>query len=825
MKRRFLSFLLLAGWLSGCGEERPVAFRFVDHFKPEMVEGSEEVGRREIPRTEWRFDGTIAATKGKLAATYGWQAGHGVAGLAVREGRLVGRSTLDFPVIHVERTSGLDDPDLVHGVEVRLKVSAGANLALERQSSEKPDIDRAVGRAQGISWQTSTPIIAGEEFRTYTMRPPVPIKSSAVRHLLLRPTDAAGARFEIESVRLIFRKEHLASIPAGVGWHGLRDIYRETLVARAPERIRMELRVPDRPWLDFAVGTIEDRPVTFRVGVKAGGGSGGEILFERTVTTPDRWDTARVDLSEFTGREVTVSLSLAAEQSGAIGFWGAPVVRDDGAEPQRTESAGNRPQGVILIMADTLRGDHLDAYGYHRPTAPVLNSLAKEGALFRDCLAQATWTKVSTPSLLTSLYPSTHGVAEMSDRLPGSATTLAEVFREASFATLSMSSVVFTGEFTNLHQGFEELHERSSIPEEGSKTAREYVDRLLSWLKTHREVPFFVFLHVFDPHDPFEPRKPFNTLWASAERGEEHKKEVEKLKKFIKNPFLKRLGLPNREELRKSGLDREAFISHLHDWYDGSIRGMDAEIERVLGELRTLGLDDKTLIVFTSDHGEEFLEHGGMFHGQSVYGELNNIPLIMYGKGMVPEGVVVDETVQSIDIMPTILELTGLPVPKGVQGRSLVPFFKGSPPTRTASLALWQQGGEDSPPAQVGVARSKVKWDRPAMSEKASIPDNSPVPWDGKIESIAFIKDGWRLIRNRKEGKGEPTYELFDHRNDPLDMKDLAAEKPDLVTQLAADLEAFQQKALDAKLPPDSAGQKAMSKEELERMRSLGYIQ
>ncbi|MCZ6514375.1 MAG: hypothetical protein O6850_00765 [Acidobacteria bacterium] len=151
MKRRFLSFLLLAGWLSGCGEERPVAFRFVDHFKPEMVEGSEEVGRREIPRTEWRFDGTIATTNGKLAATYGWQAGHGVAGLMVREGRLVGRSTLDFPVIHVERTSGLDDPDLVHAVEVRLKVSAGANLALERQSSEKPDIDRAVGRAQGIS--------------------------------------------------------------------------------------------------------------------------------------------------------------------------------------------------------------------------------------------------------------------------------------------------------------------------------------------------------------------------------------------------------------------------------------------------------------------------------------------------------------------------------------------------------------------------------------------------------------------------------------------------------------------------------------------------
>ncbi|MCZ6514705.1 MAG: sulfatase-like hydrolase/transferase, partial [Acidobacteria bacterium] len=402
--------------------------------------------------------------------------------------------------------------------------------------------------------------------------------------------------------------------------------------------------------------------------------------------------------------------------------------------------------------------------------------------------------------------------------------TLAEVFREAGYATLSVSSVPFSGQMTNLHQGFEQLHERSSISEGGSKTAREYVDRLLPWLATHREVPFFVFLHVFDPHDPFEPRKPFNTLWASAERGEEHKKQMEDLKKFIKRPFMKRRALPNDEELKKSGLDREAFLSQLHDWYDGSIRGMGAEIERILGQLRTLDLDDKTLIVFTSDHGEEFLEHGKMFHGQSVYGELSNIPLIMHGAGMVPAGVQVDETVQSIDIMPTILELSGLPVPEGIQGRSLVPFFKGSPPARTASLALWQQGGEDSPPAQVGVAQSKVKWDRPAMSEKAVIPEGAG-PGNESVESIAFLKDGWKLIRNRKEGKGEPTYELFDHRNDPLDAKDLADEKPDLVTQLAADLEAFQQKAWDAKLPPDSAGQKAMSKEELERLRSLGYIQ
>jgi len=152
------------------------------------------------------------------------------------------------------------------------------------------------------------------------------------------------------------------------------------------------------------------------------------------------------------------------------------------------------PRGVILIQADTLRRDHLDAYGYSRPTAPAIARLAKEGELFRNYTVQATWTKVSTPTLMTSLYPSAHTVADFTDRLPAGATTLAEVFREAGFATLSMSSILFTGQFTNLHQGFEEVHESGSLPDQqSSKTARDYVDRLLPWLDAHRDVPFFVF--------------------------------------------------------------------------------------------------------------------------------------------------------------------------------------------------------------------------------------------------------------------------------------------------------------------------------------------
>src|SRR5258706_8998393 len=126
---------------------------------------------------------------------------------------------------------------------------------------------------------------------------------------------------------------------------------------------------------------------------------------------------------------------------------------------------------------------------------------------------------------MTSLYPSTHGVFRIPDRLPASATTIAEVFREAGYATVSFSSVAFTGKFTNLHQGFEELHESESTVgragPRGAKTAREFVDRLVGWLDDHRDVPSFVYLHLFHPHPPFAPHPPHDTMWADPQgRGQ-----------------------------------------------------------------------------------------------------------------------------------------------------------------------------------------------------------------------------------------------------------------------------------------------------------------
>jgi len=722
----------------------------------------------------------------------------------LRDGALVGHTTGEFPVIHLERTTGLENADQLHAVEVRLRASKGANLSMQTRASPTIDLKREVELAKAaLPWTITTPIVAGDKSQTYTITPPSPISGARIRHLMMRPTDAAGADFAIESVRLVFRREHLGGVPSGVSWQGLRDIFRETIVTRSPETVRFQMTLPSRPVLHVALGTPEDGPVTFRIAVRRGDKEAA--VMTRTLTTPYRWEPRIVDLAEFAGTSVTLSLSAASDKEGTLAFWGAPAVRQ-----RTTPDAGpERPaQAVILIHGDALRKDHLDLYGYERPTAPTLRRLAEEGAFFDNAITQTSWTKAATPSIMTSLYPSTHGVFQIPDRLPASATTIAEVFRDGGFATVSFSSVAFTGQLTNLHQGFEELHESESAVgragPRGAKTAREFVDRLVGWLEDHRDVPSFVYLHLFDPHAPFEPNRPYDTMWADPKGRDEYLRQQELLKKFIASPFMADRGMATPEELRKAGLDPEAYLRYSKAWYDGSIRGMDTEIARLVERLQELRMGNRAVIAFFADHGEEFHEHGRMFHGQSIYGELLRVPLIFWAPGRVPKGLKVEESVALIDVMPTVLEMAGLPVPKAAQGQSL-----------RSLLTADGKGG--------GAAKAGTGWSRrPVIAERQ--PQGGGDFLRG-IESYAVMEGSWKLIHNTKRPEGKPEFELYDHAKDLLDRSDVAAAHPEVVQDLAKKLESWRKMAAAARLKPDADAAKTLSKEELERLRSLGYIQ
>ena len=782
----------------------PDATRLVEAFDAKLVSQSPTEARTTgFPRTEWRFDGPVPpprasgpgpapAASAALAATRGFEGGPGVVGLAVKDGLLVGHTTTDFPIIRVERVTGLENADQLQAVEIRLRVSAGANLSAATRPAALVDLKLEPSIAARVPWNITTPVMGGKDFQTYVITPAAPVSGPRIRYLLIRPTDVAGADFAIESVRLVFRRERLASVPSGVSWQGLRDIFRETIVTRSPETVRFDVALPSRPVLDLALGTPEDEPVRFSVTV---GQAGRDVpVMTSTVTTAHRWERRVIDLAPFAGRSVSLSLSATANRPGTLAFWGAPVVR------QRLAAEGGRARrSVILVQLDTLRKDHLDLYGYERQTAPILRGLAAEGAVFQNAITQTSWTKAETPSILTSLYPTTHGVHQIPDRLPASATTIAEAYRQAGYATLSYSSVAFTGQFTNLHQGFEELHEGESTAgragPRGAKTSREFVDRLVDWLPDHRDLPFFVYLHFFDPHAPYEPNKPYDTLWADPRGREEYLRQQETLKKVMTDAFLAQRGMAGHEDLVRAGIDPDAYLRYSKDWYDGAIRGMDTEIGRLMDRLRDLGIADRTVIAFYADHGEEFHDHGRMWHGQSVYGELIRVPLILWGPGSVPKGLKVEEPVELIDVMPTLLELSGVAVPKEAQGQSLRPLLAPEP-------------GHPWKP-------------RPPIAEKQPTTEGG-FPASG--ESYAIMHGNWKLIRHVVRETGKPEFELFDFYGDPLDQKDVAPAHPDVVARMSKTLEDWHLMASAAKLKPDSEATKNMSREQLEQLRSLGYV-
>jgi arylsulfatase A-like enzyme len=805
----FPAALLIIATGSGCSRptDKPAAIRLVDLFDAKRVEGSAAPAAASIPRAEWRFDGpppspAAGPRPAPFAATRGWEAGPGVTGLAVRDGLLVGRTTTALPIIHLERTSGLDNADQVHAFELRVRVSQGANLWVTTRPSPTVDMNVEIKQARTLPGTSTTPIIASEQVQTYILTPAAPVSGSRIRHVLIWPTDAAGAEFALESFRIVFRHEHLASVPSGVSWQGLRDVFRETIAMRSPETARFELGVPSRPVMDLAIGTPEDDPVTFKVIVRRG--DKDAAVMTRTLTTPHRWERQVVDLAAFAGAKVDISLSAASDKKGALALWGAPVVRQ---RRPTDAAAGGRPQTVLLIQGDTLRKDHLDVYGGERPTAPTLRRLAEEGALFQHAITQTSWTKAATPAILASLYPSTHGVHQLPDRLPFSAHTIAELFREGGYATVSFSSTAFTGQFTNLHQGFEELHELESAAgrtgPRGAKTSREYVDRLVDWLDSHRDVPGFVYLHLMDPHAPYEPNRPYDTMWADPKGREEYLRQQEVLKKFIKDPFLAGRGMATREELVAAGLDPEAFIRYSKDWYDGSIRGMDAEIARLVERLESLGLRDRSVIAFYSDHGEEFHDHGRMWHGQGLYGEMIRVPLILWAPGRVPGGLTVEEPVQLIDVMPTLLEMSGLPVPGAAQGQSLRP--------------LLASGG-----SRAGVSAAGGGWKRrPVIAERQPI---GRTGHPSASELYTIIEGNWKLIHNVVRPPEKPEFELYDFYKDEHDQKDLAAQNPEVVARLSKMLESWKRMATQARLKSDTEATKGLTAEQLERLRSLGYV-
>jgi arylsulfatase A-like enzyme len=340
------------------------------------------------------------------------------------------------------------------------------------------------------------------------------------------------------------------------------------------------------------------------------------------------------------GATLAAALGLTAQLLAGCGA-------ETGSRPG--PAAADRPS-VLLIVVDTLRRDHLGAYGHPRSPSPNLDRLAADSVRYDDAVSQAPWTLPSVGSLLTSRQPGALGLTRFSSALGDDAVLLSELLQRHGYATGAVVSHRFCSSRWGFDQGFD-VFDEDNARGHGAVTSPGVSDRALAFLDAHGERPFFLWLHYFDPHFDYLEHEGFGRPRDAAYEG----------------PIRSGMEFPRLFELRGSLAPRD--VDELRRIYESEIAFTDHHIGRVLDRLRESGRLERTVVVLTADHGEEFLEHGGLGHSRTLYQELLAVPLLVRIPGRAPG--VVTSRVALLDVLPTVLAALSLPPASGAAGAEL----------------------------------------------------------------------------------------------------------------------------------------------------------
>ncbi len=308
---------------------------------------------------------------------------------------------------------------------------------------------------------------------------------------------------------------------------------------------------------------------------------------------------------------------------------------------------------LILISIDTLRADHLGCYGYHRNTSPNIDQLAKEGILFENAFSQSYFTLPSHMSIFTSQYPSVHqmnDIENLSKYLPEYKTTLAEVLKKHGYTTVAFTGGGWVAPEFGFGQGFDNYTTINTFYKN-----TELLDNVFRWLDNNQDKKFFMFIHTYTVHAPYIPPKPFKGMFDNNYSGN----IADTIKKM--NSVCENKSCETPYEYFHSSINTSdpRDVYHVIALYDEGIRYVDYCIGKLLEKLKKLGLDRKTVIVLTSDHGEDLLEHGWIAEHHDLYDEQIHTPLIIKLPYNISKKV--KKMVENIDIMPTVLHILDIP--------------------------------------------------------------------------------------------------------------------------------------------------------------------
>ncbi len=434
-------------------------------------------------------------------------------------------------------------------------------------------------------------------------------------------------------------------------------------------RLRWRVTVEDGSYVSF-IPLGYEKPCTckYRFGVRDAP-LHVKVLYESdgqplAATAPK---TVEIDLSQYAGKEVDLLFQIdspppppAPGQPAPTLLWGSPALYS--RQPQPTAYKPGRPS-ILLVGIDTLRADRLGPWGRRPSLTPSIDRLAQESDVWTQAFSTFNATNPSFASIMTGLYGKNHGVYDLHTRLPAGFTTLASLLSRAGYQTMAIIGARHLGDHNSgLGQGFAEVTRADE-----HFAAELGVDQTLDWLATHctRPHPFFVWLHLFDPHTPHTPPQPYAAgLRPAAPMG------LGPVTAWV--PF---------REPGPRGFD-EPVLGGNRDLYDGEVAYLDRQVGRLLDGIASRGLLDTTLVVLVADHGENLGEHGLLYRHVGLFDTTTHVPLLVRWPGPPRPGRRFDGLVQTIDLFPTLLAAAGLPVPPqdGIDLRRL------SPATRTAAL-------------------------------------------------------------------------------------------------------------------------------------------
>jgi arylsulfatase A-like enzyme len=458
-----------------------------------------------------------------------------------------------------------------------------------------------------------------------------------------------------------------------------------------------------------------------------------------------------------------VEVRLANLGPGAIQVGELRVEEPPASGQPLAASLADKPN-VIVFLVDTLRADDLGAYGSGLPTSPEFDRFAMQAMLFEDATAQSAWTRPTVASLFTGLHEGTHGMGSFTAALGPEVTTLAESLRDRGYATAAFVANGVVARDRGFGQGFTAWNpgEAEALHGAASDTLTR---KALLWVEAVRE-PFFLYVHTLDPHDPYEPPaadwQPFR---PESYRGE-------------RDP---------RRLLAKRRLD-EAELRYLRSRYRGEIRQNDRAFGALVAGLRSRRYLDRSIVVFTSDHGEEFLEHGGLLHRSTLYEEILRVPLAVRLPAGLGAGRVIPTPFRQVDLFPTLASLTGAKVPGEVEG-----------------------------------ADHSRAWLTPGAA--APVPEPMAQLVDEEVRKFSVRSGDLKLIVNadpRGYWRTPDEMELYDLRNDPGERRNLAYDRAiatRYLQNLLARLRAEQERRRRA------GSEMPLSAAEREQLRALGYLQ